>query len=415
MQAMLGQDIAQWNDLVPVLSQAATRVSVHDETLRDGLQSPSVRQPRLDQKLALLARMDRLGLDSADIGMPVSNDRVRRDVATLVAEAASNRMRIALSCAARSTSADVTAVASVVQDAGIAVRAMIFIGTSSLRGQAEQWTAAEMTKKVHDAVDLARREGMPVCVVTEDTTRSPLDTVLDVYTAGLDAGAERVCICDTVGYATPWSTTGIVTCIRRGLARRGFPAAAIEWHGHNDRGLSIANSLSALAAGADCVHGTALGVGERAGNTPLEQLLPNLADLGWRPGDCTALPEYCAAAADACGITVPANQPFVGADAFRTATGVHAAAIRKAALRGDTWLAERVYSGIPASAVGREQTIEVGPGSGKANVLHWLVEHDIAPSPPLVQAIMRAAAATNRVLPERELYAMAASQAADGG
>jgi 2-isopropylmalate synthase len=285
---------------------------------------------------------------------------------------------------------------------------MAFVGISPIRMYVEDWTVTSVARDVREAVRLARNEGLRVCIVTEDTTRSRLDVALDVYTIALDAGAERVCICDTVGYSVPWGAATVVSKISRGLRQRGFDGVGIDWHGHNDRGLAVANSIAAAHAGADRIHGTALGVGERAGNAALEQLLVNFNDLGWRNGDLASLAEYCRVAARGCGVALPANQPLVGADAFRTATGVHAAAVRKAEARGDSFLAERVYSGIAASILGLQQQIEVGPASGRANVLYWLETHGIETDSRLVDALMRAVGDTTRLLTDGEIYAIVA-------
>jgi 2-isopropylmalate synthase len=112
------------------------------------------------------------------------------------------------------------------------------------------------------------------------------------------------------------------------------------------------------------VHGTALGIGERCGNTEMDLLLVNLASRAARR-DLTKLPEYCETTARACGVDLGHAYPVVGRDAFRTGTGVHAAAIIKAEEKGDAWLADRIYSGIPASMVGRRQRSRSGrwPGS----------------------------------------------------
>ncbi len=410
MDATWGHWIMEWNGADSPQAPQGT-VSVHDETLRDGLQSPSVTQPTLESKLELLHLMHRIGIDSADLGMPVSSPVAKAHVQRLAEEIADAKLPLAASCAARTTCTDIAAVADIAQATGLPMSVMAFVGISPIRMFTEQWSVASVVAGMREALAFAQREGIGVCMVTEDTTRSRLDVALEVYGAALDAGAERICICDTVGYATPWGAAAVVSQLRAGLAARGFPGVGIDWHGHNDRGLATANSLAAASAGADRLHGTALGIGERAGNASMEQLLANLCDIGWRTGDLTMLPQYCELVGQSCGIGIADNQPIAGRDAFRTATGVHASAIRKAERLGGRWLAERVYAGIPASVVGRKQVIEVGPSSGRANILNWLDTHGIAAQPQLVQEIRDAAADADHVLTDQQLLTIVADAA----
>jgi 2-isopropylmalate synthase len=348
-----------------------------------------------------------VGVESADLGMPASGTRIRQHVLRLAAEIASAALPVAAVCAARTMHTDIAAVCDVAQRASLPMQVMTFVGISPIRMYAEHWRPDGVVRRVRDAVRFGVREGLDVCLVTEDTTRARLGTAVDVYTAALEEGASRICVCDTVGHATPWGATALVTRLRQALAGRGFPDVAMDWHGHNDRGLAVASALAAAQAGADRLHGTALGIGERAGNAPVEQLLVNLCEIGWRGGSLGALPRYCEAAARACQLGIAGGQPFIGADVFRTAAGVHAAAIRKAEQRGGRWLAERVYSGIPASLVGRRQDIAVGPGSGRANARCWLRTHGLAENVRVVWAIQQAASAASRVLTDAELLVIA--------
>jgi isopropylmalate/homocitrate/citramalate synthase len=399
--------IMEWNSIDSVPAPLG-RIQVHDETLRDGLQSPSATQPTLGEKLELLSLMNRLGVESVCLGMPVSSPTAKEHVRGLAQGIVADRLSLDATCAARTLPADIAVIADIAHATGLPMWVTAFVGISPIRMYVEQWSPESVMRNVQDAVAFARQEGLRVCIVTEDTTRSRPEVTLDVYAAALHAGAERICICDTVGYATPWSAAAVVTRMRNGLADLGFPEVGIDWHGHNDRGLALANSLAAACAGADRLHGTALGIGERAGNAPTEQLIANLCNLGWRTGDLSLLPRYCDLAARSCGVDVPGNQPIVGADVFRTAAGVHAAAIRKAQRLGDIWLAERVYAGIPASTLGRNQTINVGPGSGASNILNWLQSRDIPEDPLLVQEIQQAVADASRVLSDQELLGLVA-------
>jgi isopropylmalate/homocitrate/citramalate synthase len=395
----------EWNDVDPP-AVPVERIQIHDDTLRDGLQSQSALQPGLGDKLELLHLMARIGVDSACLGMPASSPVMRRHVRMLAAEIASARIPVAAACAARALPADVADVADVAQATGLPMWVTAFVGIGPAKAHAERWSAASVIRNVQDTVRLARSEGLRVCLVTEDSTSAAPELAKDVYAAALGEGAEQICVYDTVGSATPWAATAVVTGLRRDLDEMGYPDAGIDWHGRNDRGLAVASSLAAASAGANRLHGTALGIGERAGNASTEQLLVNLGDMGWRTGCLEALPRYCELAGRLSGVGISGNQPFIGKDVYRTATGVHAAAIRKAQRLGSSWLAERVYAGVPASIVGREQAIEIGPGSGRANILCWLDKHHIVAAPSLVREIQRAVAHATRIFTDEELFAI---------
>ncbi|HET9960274.1 MAG TPA: LeuA family protein [Polyangiaceae bacterium] len=380
-------------------------VGVVDETLRDGLQSPSVQDPSTPQKLALLQQAVALGVDGFALGFPASRPRQFEDALRLAQEAANQRFEVKLCCAARTLIADIEPVARIAQRAGVLIQVGMFIGASPLRQMAEGWSLSRALTLTEDAVRFAAREGLEVLYVAEDATRTPPATLEQLYRTAIACGARRVCVADTVGQATPEGAENLIRFVRQ-LVDGIDPRIAIEWHGHRDRGLAVANCLAAWRAGAELCHGTAFGVGERCGNPPIELLLTNLALLGHRKFDLSHLPDYAHAAQTALGVPIPPNQPVVGRDAFRTATGAHAAALGKAMSRSDTWLADRVFSAVPASWVGRLQRIEIGPASGEANVLAWLSAHAVSPSTELVRAILQAAKSRSRLLDDAEILAI---------
>jgi 2-isopropylmalate synthase len=394
--------IYDWNRAGGAVFPARGRVELDDETLRDGLQSPSVKSPSIEQKVQILHLMEALGIDSADIGLPGAGPHVVETVARLAEEIVRQKLKIRPNCAARTVTADILPIIEISQKVGIPIEVSCFIGSSPIRQYAEDWDFDRMLRLSEDAVSLAVREGLPVMYVTEDTTRAHPDHIRRMYTTAIRAGAGRVCVCDTVGHATPDGVRNLVRFVSR-LAADLDPRVKIDWHGHQDRGLGVTNALWALEAGAHRVHACALGIGERVGNTPMDQLLVNMQLLGWIDRDLTRLNDYCEAVSVATGVPIPDNYPIVGKDAFRTGTGVHAAAIIKSRKKGDEWLADRVYSGVPAAMVGRHQIIEVGPMSGLSNVQCWLEDHGIEPRPELVDAIFRRAKESDRVLHDEEI------------
>ena len=382
-------------------------VLLDDETLRDGLQSPSVKCPTIEQKLQILHLIDRLGIDTADIGLPGAGPHVVRDVERLAHEIASQRLHVKANCAARTVIADIKPIAEISQRTGIPIEVGAFIGSSPLRQYAEGWTIDQLLRLTEEAIRFAVGEGLPVMYVTEDTTRADPDTLRQLYSTAIRAGAKRVCISDTVGHATPIGAAAVVTFIAGVVADCGG-GIGIDWHGHRDRDFAIINTLAALDAGATRVHGTAIGIGERVGNTPMDILLVNLVLMGYIERDLSALVEYCEVVSEATGVPIPPNYPVVGRDAFRTATGVHAAAVIKAFRKKDHALVDAVYSSVPARLVGREQEIEIGPMSGKSNVVFWLEKRGIQATDERIDRIFAAAKKSDCVLSEDTLRALCA-------
>lgn len=396
--------IYDWNQ-VGVEETLSRPIELNDETLRDGLQSPSVIDPPIEKKIELLHLMDSLGIDSADIGLPGAGPRAVADVTRLAKEIVDCKLDIQPNCAARTVRADIQPILDISDKVGIPIEACTFIGSSPIRQYAESWSLEMMLTATEDAVKFAASHGLPVMYVTEDTTRAHPDTIRALYTTAIEAGARRICVCDTVGHATPEGTRALISYIKSIVLETGEDVK-IDWHGHQDRGLGVINSIAAFEAGADRLHGTAIGVGERVGNTPMDQLLVNLQLMGYLERDLSNLMRYCETASEATGIPIPITYPIVGRDAFRTATGVHAAAVIKAFRKGDEWLADAVYSGVPAKMFGREQLIEIGPMSGKSNVIFWLERHGIEPSEECVERIFNHAKQGQRVLTDEEVKAL---------
>ncbi len=381
---------------------ARGHVEVNDETLRDGLQSPSVKTPTIEQKLEILHKMAELGIDSANIGLPGAGPHVVDSVRRLAQEIVEQKLPIVANCAARTVRRDIEPIVEISQQVGLPIEVACFIGSSPIRQYTEGWDVDRLVALTEEAVQMAVDEGLPVMFVTEDTTRAAPDDLRRLYTAAVESGARRVCIADTVGHATPDGARHLVGFIRS-LVDSLADDVRVDWHGHRDRGLAVANTLAAAEAGADRLHATALGIGERCGNTSMDTLLVNLCLLDWSRRDLTALPDYCRLVAEATGAALPDNYPIVGKDAFRTGTGVHAAAIIKAQEKGDDWLADRVYSGVPASLLGRRQEIEIGPMSGRSNVVYWLRAHGAEPVDEVVDEVFRRAKESETLLAEGEI------------
>jgi 2-isopropylmalate synthase len=394
--------VYDWNLIDPAIAAPGRRISFDDETLRDGLQSPSVCEPPVEQKIELLHLMDALGIDTADIGLPGAGGTHAEGVEMLAREIVDKKLRIRPNCAARTHRNDIIPIVEISQRAGIPIEACTFIGSSPVRFYAEDWTLEKLLKLTEDAVTFAVSEGLPVMYVTEDTTRAAPETIRALYTTAIHCGARAVCVCDTVGHSTPDGARSVVRFVKSIIEEQGEPVR-LDWHGHQDRGLGVINSIAAIEGGADQVHGSALGVGERVGNTPMDQLLVNLKLMEWIDNDLSQLGDYCNTAAKACGWTIPLNYPVFGRDAFRTATGVHAAAVIKSYKKNDPGLADLVYSGVPAGLFGLKQVIEIGPMSGKSNVIYWLESRGYEADEDRVTRIYEHAKKSSAVLEEHEV------------
>ncbi|MEC7751438.1 MAG: LeuA family protein [Myxococcota bacterium] len=377
-------------------------IVLFDETLRDGVQSPSVADPDLDQKFELVRLMAGMGIGAIDLGLPGAGPRAKEHVLELVRMIRDEKLPIIPCTAARTLVQDIAPIADIQQTLGFPMEVYAFIGSSPVRQYTEGWTVESIAKTSRKAIEFAVGEGLVVCYVTEDTTRSRPDQLRVLFDNAIDAGASRLVLCDTCGHATPNGVKQLVRFARSFLEAMDSDVG-LDWHGHNDRGFGLANALFALEAGVTRVHGTALGVGERVGNTPIDQLLVNLKLLGHWDHDLSGLNRFVHLASEACGVPLPYNYPVFGDDAFRTATGVHAAAIIKALDRGDEILADLVYSGVPATAFGQSQVIEIGPMSGKSNVRYWLKRRGHTNNDALEDAIFEAAKSSPTILTEAQL------------
>jgi len=350
--------------------------------------------------------MEALGLDSLDLGLPGAGPRAIEHVEALAREMAQNRMRIRANCAARTHENDIRPIAEIVQRTGLKIEAATFIGSSPIRRYTEGWTEDFLLKTTEHAIQYAVSLGLDSMYVTEDTSRCDPQMIKRLYATAINCGARAVVVCDTAGHSTPPGAYAVTKFLIDEVVKPSGEKVRVDWHGHCDRGFAVANSFAALAAGADCVHGCALGAGERVGNTQMDQMLVNLKLMGvppWDKQDLTKLKDYCELVSRTTGVAIPPNYPVIGEDAFRTATGVHASAVIKAYKKGGTELANGVYSGVPSHLFGLDQVIDVGPMSGKSNVLFWLQQRGISATDDIVERIYQRAKSSDHTLSEAEI------------
>ena len=198
----------------------------------------------------------------------------------LAREIATNHMKIKPNCAARTVEADIRPIVDISQRVGIPIEAATFLGSSPIRRLVEDWTVDHLERTTENAVKFAVSHGLPSMYVTEDTIRTDPATVKSLYTTAIRTGARAIVLCDTVGHANPQGAYNLIKFAIDEVVTPSGEKIRVDWHGHNDRGLSVINSLVAVQAGADVIHGCALGIGERVGNTPMDQVLVNLKLLG---------------------------------------------------------------------------------------------------------------------------------------
>ena len=403
--------VFDWEQVdAPVCSfSRPSKVILNDETLRDGLQSPSALQPELEQKLDFIRLLPALGVRAADIGYAGASEKALSDVVKIAETIRNEDLPVEANCAGRTHLADINPIIEASQRSGVPIQAALFLGSSPIRQLVEGWDLATMQKTVTKAIGYATKHGLDSMFVTEDTTRARPQDISRLYRTAAEAGASRVCVSDTVGHATPVAVQHVISFLRKDLDRAGFKDIEIDFHGHRDRGLDLINNIAALTSGATRVHACALGVGERVGNAVMDTLVVNLVLMGWMEADLTVLPSYCRLASEMIGFPIVRNYPVVGDDAFATSTGVHAAAVAKAYEKGEAWLADRIYSSVPAGMVGREQRILVGPMSGKWNAVFWLRGHGYKESPELVSAVLDEAKRSLHVLSDEEMKVLVES------
>src|ERR1700690_2996081 len=406
---MKNELIHDWNTYTGAEIPMGRRVMLNDETLRDGLQNPSVHDPSIAEKIEILHLMESLGIDTVNIGLPGAGPRAFADTEALAREIVNARMKIRPNCAPPTHKDDIQPIIEISQRVGMPIEAATFLGSSPISRLVEDWTVDHLQRITEEAVQFAVSAGLPVMYVTEDTIRTDPSTVITLYSTAIRAGARAVVLCDTVGHATPRGAYNLVSFVVEEVVKPSAEKIRIDWHGHNDRGLAIANSLAAIAPGADQVHAAALALGERVGNTPMELMLVNLRLLGLIEQDLSQLKQYSEAVSKATHTPIPPNYPVLGRDAFRTATGVHAAAIVKAYKKGDPELANSIYSGVPSHLFGLEQIIEIGPLSGRSNVIYWLEKRSITPSDQLGDPKFAAAKQAERIMTEEEIQTIIAA------
>jgi isopropylmalate/homocitrate/citramalate synthase len=343
-------------------------IIVYDSTLRDGEQMPGVHFTR-DQKVAIARKLDEVGVHQIEAGFPAVSDGERESVKAI----AGLGLDADILCLSRTLQPDIDAAIDCDVD-----MVLLFVATSELHLRYKlKMTREQVLDKAVQSVEYATAHGIKASLSTEDSTRSDLGFMMDVYRACESAGAARLGITDTLGCAGPEAIGSIVGKIH---SQTKLPLSA---HLHNDFGLGVANSIAAAAAGAKAIATTVGGIGERAGNVPLEQFVMALKhihkrDIGVRTDGLTDLARLVF---DAAKLPLPQNQPWVGSNAFSHESGIHVAAVLNCPM---------TYECVDPEEVGNRRRLVLGKHSGTAIVKSRLDERRVTASQDQVCDIVRA-------------------------
>jgi 2-isopropylmalate synthase len=340
--------------------------------------------------------MKAVGVEKADIGFAASNGLAYDRVVAVAKANAQEANPIEVSCAARTKrEEDIIPIVEASQTVGRPITADAFIGTDPDRIEVEKWTKQEMVTNVRETARFATSHGIPIMIVTETSflgiEKIP-NIVKDIYKAALDEGARRVCLSDTTGQHLPYEIERGVKWMRKFLDKNGFPDVGIDFHGHDDLRCAVPNSIAAYRAGADRVHGTILGVGERAGNTDLIPLLIQMDSHNMNIGhDLRILPTYAMVASEALGIPIRDDEPGIGFDSRAQTSGVHAAAALKGIRAGKTGI-YLAFDYAEKMGITPSHTTRIGPNAGTSNVLLYCYTNQLEePTENQIRAVLDAA------------------------
>ncbi|MEM0029706.1 MAG: 2-isopropylmalate synthase [Candidatus Nitrosocaldus sp.] len=338
-------------------SSSTDYVRIYDTTLRDGEQTPGVTLTPED-KLLIAIQLDKLGVDVIEAGFPIVSQGERDAVKMIV----KHGLQSEISVLARTDKRDIDAAI----DCGIGY-VHTFIATSDIHLQYKlKMSREEALRKAVDAIEYCKAHGLYVEFSAEDATRSDREYLKQVYKAVVDAGADRIDVPDTVGYATPKYIHSLITELKDAVR------VPISIHCHDDFGLAVANSIAAVEAGAECAHVTINGLGERAGNASLEEFVMTLHCLYNKRTriNTKLLYETSKLVASLTGIIVQPNKAIVGENAFGHESGIHTHGVLSNPL---------CYEPISPELVGRKRWLEAGKHAGAHGIAAMLAEYGVRP------------------------------------
>jgi 2-isopropylmalate synthase len=342
-------------------------VEIDDETWRDGMQGTQTeRHPDTEERREYLVFAGKNGfIEHADIGFPGSGIKHRNEMVNLINSLEEKKAGITLSAAGRgSAKDDIRAILEVSSRTGYPLEGDLFLDTSEIRAKVEGWDRTEKLKSLKDNISLLKKEGLPVMFVLERATTTSPKELYDPLMMAIDLGVDRICIADTQGIITPQGVSNIFRWVINEIGENNKDLK-LDFHEHNDLGMGIANCLVAAAEGVDRLHATARGIGERAGNVNLEQLLVVLSAKGYRKTDVRKIRDFAEMSASMLGLEISKYEPIIGENSMETASGVHASAYGKSELHENL---PPIYFPFDLKDTGSKAVVKIGPSGGIANV-----------------------------------------------
>ncbi len=377
-------------------------VQLEDDTLRDGLQGAFLTKPSLEQRLRFIKLAIETGLQQAMLGFPAASDVEFSDARRILTYLDDLQLPLDVFFLARAKKTDVNPIIQLHQASRRDVCADFFIGMSQLRCHVEQWDFSVKLRECADVADHLNEYNTPFSLSLEDVSRATPESIEQVVMLCLQKKARRITLCDTVGAMTPAGTTRLVEFVKTICDKNQEADVLLGWHGHNDNGLALANSISAIESGVDFISGAFMGIGERSGNVALEQVILYLSQHHQQHFCMQSMMRYCRQLSKVINYPIPDNAPIIGGQVFATATGTHASAIIKAAKLGVDF-EDLIFSSVPASAIGRKQNIYLNHNSGAANVGYVLDKLGIAKTPNNVQRVLQDAKSKTRFLTAEDI------------
>ncbi len=397
-KADVNQLLYSWN---PPAKSGLENVEIEDDTLRDGLQGAFVRKPTVDEKIELFTLSSAIGCQHAVVGFPASSPQEMADSRRIVQAIQERGLKQQPWMLSRALVSDLEPIIALQRESDIPIGAAFFMGTSPLRRVVEKWDWDQVLRNVETAVAYCVENGVPFSLSIEDASRTPPEELRQLIQIGAKANGFSISICDTVGESTPDGAAQLVRFTREEIAKENADTRVL-WHGHNDRGMAVANSAAAAEAGARIIGGSFLGIGERTGNAALEQVILYLYQNGATQWRIDHLVNYCEKLSEYTNTPISNEMPLIGSQAFATCTGTHSAAVLKArAISVD--YEDYIFSAVPASKLGLPQNIMIGPTSGLANARHVLQRLELPSDDQAASALLEHAKGKNSWVQHNEI------------